>query len=161
MSSDNTERTPLIHSPRPTRDDRGPVSKSYKRTYHTYGTSLGFLFLFSLFVHWYRALLPTPLSDVQANQSDDFSGIHAYNEYLSHFTAPHSANSRENGVMRDWIASVATDLQQEATKNGVQVDVISKDTSKDTIKQDWFIPSKYIFTRIIDVAASKLVFYAY
>jgi hypothetical protein len=140
MSGDSAERTPLIQS---TRNERGPAKKSYKRTCHTYGTSLGFLFLFSLFIQWYRTLLPTPLSDVQAKQYDDFSGIHAFNEYLSHFTAPHSANTRENGVMRDWIASVATDLQKEATEHGVQMDIIAKDPSKDTIKQDWFTSSKF------------------
>lgn len=158
MSDASTERTPLIQSSSSTRGENVPATKSRKRTYHTYGTSLGFLFLFSLFIHWYRTLLPTPLSDTQASQYDDFSGIHAYNEYLSHFTAPHSANTRENGIMRDWIASVATDLQKKATEHGVQMDVIAKDTSKDTIKQDWFTSSKYIFNEGINALVSEPYF---
>ncbi|OBZ88842.1 Vacuolar membrane protease [Choanephora cucurbitarum] len=128
-SVDN-ERTPLIR-----RESEVPRT-SLKRTYHVYGVTLSFLFLFSLFVHWFRAILPTPLSDIQASKLDDFAGIHAYNEYLSHFEAPHSANTRENGVMKDWIVSVVTGLQQGA--DHVKIDIIGNDTSADVISHDWF-----------------------
>lgn len=127
------ERTPLIQPQQKT---------NYKKTIHIYGTTIGFFFLFSLVIHWYRTFLPTPLSDVQAKFVDDFPGIHAYNEYLSHFTAPHSANTRENGVMRDWIVSVATDLQNDAISRGLKMDVIGNDDSKDVFAQDWFTPGK-------------------
>ncbi|KAI7889790.1 uncharacterized protein EV154DRAFT_269738 [Mucor mucedo] len=130
------ERTPLIQSPQ---------KPNIKKTIHVYGTTIGFLFLFSLVIHWYRTCLPTPLSDVQAKVVDDFSGIHAYNEYLSHFVAPHSANTRENGVMRDWIASVATSLQEDAISRGLKIDVIGNDPSKDVFAQDWFTPNEHWF----------------
>ena len=132
-SVDN-ERTPLIR-----RESEVPRT-NLKRTYHVYGVTLSFLFLFSLFVHWFRAILPTPLSDIQASKLDDFAGIHAYNEYLSHFEAPHSANTRENGVMKDWIVSVVTGLQQGA--DHVKIDIIGNDTSADVISHDWFTNSK-------------------
>ncbi|KAI8094094.1 hypothetical protein BDF21DRAFT_375030 [Thamnidium elegans] len=133
----SNERTPLIEP------ENAPQNPSVKKTLHIYGPTLVFLVLFSLFIHSYRTVLPTPLSDVQARDADDFSGIHAYNEYLSHFIAPHSANTRENGVMRDWLVSVAKDLQQEATENGLKMDVIGHDDSIDIIKQDWFTPDEH------------------
>lgn len=134
----NNERTPLIEQ------ENAPRNPSVKKTLHIYGPTLVFLVLFSLFIHSYRTVLPTPLSDAQARDADDFSGIHAYNEYLSHFIAPHSANTRENGVMREWLVSVAKGLQQEATENGLKVDVVGHDDSIDIIKQDWFTPGKFI-----------------
>ncbi|KAI9261141.1 hypothetical protein BY458DRAFT_439657 [Sporodiniella umbellata] len=109
-----------------------------KRTYHVYGIALGFLFLFSYFVHWYRTSLPLPLSDAQAIEQDDFAGVHAYNEYLSHFTAPHPPNSRENGVMKDWLGSVALELQKEAENRGLSMDVIAEDPSRTVIPDGWF-----------------------
>lgn len=133
--NDANERTPLIQ----------PQQKNnLKKTIHIYGTTIGFLFLFSLVIQWYRTWLPTPLSDVQAKVVDDFSGIHAYNEYLSHFVAPHSANTRENGIMHDWIASVATSLQEDGISRGLKIDVIGNDDSKDIFAQDWFTPSKIL-----------------
>lgn len=137
----SNEQTPLIARENTTPHEE-EVPASLKRTLHIYGPMLVSLFLFSFFIHSYRAALPTPLSDVQAKQADDFSGIHAYNEYLTHFIAPHSANTRENGVMRDWLASVTTGLQQEALDKGLKLDVIGHDDSKDIIKQDWYTPSK-------------------
>ncbi|KAI8361714.1 hypothetical protein BD560DRAFT_404498 [Blakeslea trispora] len=126
------ERTSILQQ-------RSQVTKTTaKRTYHVYGVTLGFLFLFSLFVHWYRAILPTPLSDIEAKKIDGFAGIHAYNEYLSHFKAPHSANTRENGVMKNWIVSVVKDLQRDALANQINMDVIANDTSRDVIAHNWF-----------------------
>ncbi|CEI88614.1 hypothetical protein RMCBS344292_02996 [Rhizopus microsporus] len=141
LSTEDTtnERTPLISQATATQRE------SLKRTYHVYGITLGFLFFFSFFVHWYRSTLPTPLSDVQANNADDFAGIHAYNEYLSHFTAPHSGNTRENGVMRDWIGSVALEFQKEATELGLKMDVIANDTSRDIIPSNWFTENEHWF----------------
>ena len=94
--------------------------------------------------NFYRTVLPTPLSDAQAKEVDDFAGIHAYNEYLSHFTAPHSVNSRENEVMRGFLAGVALDLQKEATEKGLKMDVIDRDTSKDVFSESWYTPGKFI-----------------
>lgn len=139
MRADNDERTPLIQQ---NHHQNPPTSRSNKKSYHVYGMALGFLFLFAAFIHSFRTKLPTPLSNTQAKELDDFSGIHAYNEYLSHFTAPHSANTRENGVMRDWLASVSLDMQKEATARGLQMDVIANDTSEAVIPQDWFSESK-------------------
>lgn len=135
----SNERTPLIQQ------QEVPVTKtSYKKTYHIYGTTIGFLLIFSFLIHFYRTVLPTPLSDAQAKEVDDFAGIHAYNEYLSHFTAPHSVNSRENEVMRGFLAGVALDLQKEATEKGLKMDVIDRDTSKDVFSESWYTPGKFI-----------------
>lgn len=133
------ERTPLIRQQQQT---EATPATPYKKTYHIYGTTLSFLFIFSFIIYFYRAVLPTPLSDTQAKELDDFSGIHAYNEYLSHFTAPHSCNSRENAVMRDFLAGVALDLQKEAAEKGLKMDVISHDPSIDVIPQDWHTTGK-------------------
>ncbi|KAI8638434.1 hypothetical protein BD408DRAFT_423060 [Parasitella parasitica] len=142
MSGDSNEDTPLI---RPSHLQEPLTAKNGRKSYHVYGMSLGFLFLFAAFVHFYRTVLPTPLSDTQARELDDFSGIHAYNEYLTRFNAPHSANTRENGLMRDWIASVATDMQKEATARGLEMDVIGNDTSEAIIPQDWFTENEHWF----------------
>ncbi|GAN08298.1 Zn-dependent exopeptidase [Mucor ambiguus] len=142
MSADSDERTPLV--PQNHRQDPS-TAKSSKRSFHVYGMALGFLVFFAAFIHSFRTKLPTPLSDTQANELDDFSGIHAYNEYLSHFTAPHSGNTRENGVMRDWLASVSQDLQKEATARGLQMDVIANDTSEAVIPQSWFNENEHWF----------------
>lgn len=138
MSVDNDERTPLLRNSSQPQQTRTHARKSY----HIYGSSLGILFLFAIFINWYRTLLPTPLSDAQARQNDDFAGIHAYNEYLSRFVAPHSANTRENGVMRDWFATLVTDFQKDATDRGVPMDVIGYDPSRDIISHEWFTTSK-------------------
>lgn len=133
------ERTPLLRNA-----NQNTSGKSSKKSYHIYGSSLGILFLLTLFINWYRTLLPTPLSDAQARQTDNFAGIHAYNEYLSYFTSPHSANTRENGAMRDWFVSIVTGFQNDATERGLQMDVIGYDPSVDIIPQDWFTPSKLL-----------------
>ncbi|KAI9470905.1 MAG: hypothetical protein EXX96DRAFT_491156 [Benjaminiella poitrasii] len=109
--------------------------------------ALGILFLFSFIINAYRNVLPTPLTDEQAKALDDFSGVHAFDEYLSHFTAPHSANTRENAVMRDWIASVALDFQKVATERGLKMDVIGDDPSIDIIKQDWFTTNEQWYVK--------------
>ncbi|KAI8981705.1 hypothetical protein BDF20DRAFT_817440 [Mycotypha africana] len=123
------------------------LRKDYKRTYRLYGIALTALLLFSYFIHGYRTVLPTPLSDAQARDRHDFAGYHAYNEYLTHFTAPHSANTRENGVMRDFIASVAYGFQAEATKRGLTMDVVGNDTTEIAVQQDWFVPNEHWFVR--------------
>ncbi|KAG1458229.1 hypothetical protein G6F46_000813 [Rhizopus delemar] len=51
---------------------------------------------------------------------------------------PHPSNSRENAVMKNWLGSVATELQQEAASRGLKVDVIANDSSRDIIPQKWF-----------------------
>ncbi|KAI8889092.1 hypothetical protein K501DRAFT_239409 [Backusella circina FSU 941] len=136
-SSVTNENTPLLPKPK----YHSPKRKSF----HIYASTLGSLLLFSFLIHWYRTILPTPLSDAQAKQVDGFAGIHAYNEYLSHFNAPHSANSRQNGHMRDWISSIAEDLQGEAAQKGLTMDVISKDPSTLAFRQDWFKEQEYWF----------------
>jgi hypothetical protein len=131
------ENTPLLPKPK----YHSPKRKSF----HIYASTLGSLLLLSILIHWYRTILPTPLSDAQAKQVDGFAGIHAYNEYLSHFNAPHSANSRQNGYMRDWISTIAEELQEEAAQKGVVVDVIGKDASKLAFRQDWFKQQEFWF----------------
>lgn len=137
-----SERTPLLKAQQLTEEQQR--KKSLRKTYHIYGTSLTVLFLFAFLINWYRTYLPTPLSDAQARQLDDFPGSHAYNEYLSRFTAPHSANTRENGYMRDWLADIITDFQKDATERGVEMDVIGHDDSIEILEHKWFTPSKYL-----------------
>lgn len=146
MSGNNGERTPLLKTQQPslTATEEQQRKKNYRKLYHLYGTSLSILFLFAFLINWYRTYLPPPLSDAQARRLDDFPGIHAYNEYLSHFNAPHSANTRENGVMRDWLATVVTDFQKDATKRGLQMDIVGHDDSVGIIEHNWFTPSKVL-----------------
>jgi hypothetical protein len=113
-----------------------------KKSIHIYAATLGSLFLLTFFIHWYRTLLPTPLTDAQAIKVDGFAGQHAYDEYLSRFVKPHSANTRENGVMRDFFGSVALDIQKEALDHGLKMDVIANDPAVDILPHDWFSPSK-------------------
>ncbi|CAO3658539.1 unnamed protein product [Rhizopus stolonifer] len=148
-TSEDNEHIPLISR------ERSTIQESMKRTYHVYGITLGFLFLFTCFISWYRSSLPIPLSDAQAKKLDDFPGVHAYNEYLSHFTAPHPANSRENAVMKDWLGSLAIDLQKEAISRGLTMDVITNDSSRDVIprgffsdNEHWIIESRNVIVRL-------------
>ncbi|KAF7728805.1 hypothetical protein EC973_005431 [Apophysomyces ossiformis] len=124
-------------------------------TLRTYGFIFSFLFFLALAVQCVRTTLPTTLSDVEAEAFDDFAGLHAYNEYLSKFNAPHPVNSRANGDMRDWLASVAEELKVEAKANGVKLEVVRKDpikaTSKSFFSDDgeyWFVDSRNVIVRL-------------
>ncbi|KAI8374612.1 uncharacterized protein BYT42DRAFT_646560 [Radiomyces spectabilis] len=157
--SDNTndERTPLIRrTETPTREDeRFKEFRLPNKVARAYSVLFGCLLVFALLIHIVPRILPIPLSDTEANRHGEFPGLHAYNEYLSHFTAPHSVNSRENGVMKEWLASLAYDFQAEAHANGLQMDVIANDTTKKVLKESWynedeqwFIESRNVIVRL-------------
>ncbi|KAI8138287.1 hypothetical protein BJV82DRAFT_582997 [Fennellomyces sp. T-0311] len=134
MSRDGaiSEETPLL---RPRSPPRTPQTKS---TLWTYTLTFGFLAIVSLLVYAIRSSLPIPLSDAAAAAVDGFPGIHAYEEYLSKLTEPHSVNSRQNIAMKKWLDSIALDLQAEAKETGVVVDVITDDQTTLAVSSDWF-----------------------
>ncbi|KAG0170434.1 hypothetical protein DFQ28_002192 [Apophysomyces sp. BC1034] len=141
-----SEQTPLL--PR-----RRLAVKAH--TLRTYGSILAFLFFLALTVQWIRTALPSPLSDVEAETLQDFAGLHAYNEYLSKFNSPHPVNSRANGEMKDWLVSVAEQLQTEAEANGVKMDVVANDTTKVVAEsffsgngEHWVVDSRNVIIRL-------------
>lgn len=107
-----------------------------------YSYVLGSLLLLFIFVSSTRNTLPTPLSDIEARHLKDFPGIHCYNEYLSRFTAPHSANQRENGHIKDWIVKLAKEFKEEATENGIDMEIIENDPTDLVSKRNKFSTGK-------------------
>ncbi|KAI9300402.1 hypothetical protein BJ944DRAFT_170883 [Cunninghamella echinulata] len=87
--------------------------------------------------------MPTPLNDVEATKINGFAGLHAFNTYLTQFHTPHPPNSRENGRLYHWLGSLVQEFQLEAKQNNVQLDIITKDDTKVSIKQDWFTTEEY------------------
>jgi hypothetical protein len=136
--SSPSEETPLLAqtatAPR--------IKKSTTRLVYSY--VFGLLFLLVVFIYNVRNTLPTPLSDAQAREQDDFSAIHCYNEYLAKFTEPHCANSKENENLKEWIVNVAHDLQPEATANGVEMEIIGNDTTLDIRRRNKFSQGKCV-----------------
>lgn len=131
------EETPLL-----SRENTPRINKTIKTPKLIYSYVFGFLFLFTLFIYTVRNTLPTPLSDVEAQQKNSFPGIHCYNEYLSHFNIPHSANQRANGYLKDWIVQVARGLKQEAIQNGIDMEIIANDTTNLISKRNKFTTGK-------------------
>lgn len=131
------EETPLL-----SRENAPRINKTIKTPKLIYSYIFGFLFLFTLFIYTVRNTLPTPLSDVEAQKKNSFPGIHCYNEYLSHFNIPHSANQRANGYLKDWIVQVAQDLKQEAIQNGIDMEIIANDTTNLVSKRNKFTTGK-------------------
>lgn len=129
------ETTPLLSS----RIVDPPVVPGQKNTTKLiYCYVFGFLLMLITFIYNVRSTLPTPLSDVQARQLNDFPGIHCYNEYLSHFNQPHSANQKNNQVIKDWIVQLARDFKVEATENGIDMDIIAEDPTDLVSKRNKF-----------------------
>lgn len=135
MNSQTNEETPLI--PRIVND---PIKS--QNTRRIYSAVLGFILVLIIFVSCIRNTLPTPLSDIEARELNDFPGIHCYNEYLSRFIAPHSANQRENGYIKDWIVELAQGFQQEAIKNGIKMEIIADDPTDIVSKRNKFSTGK-------------------
>ncbi|KAI8334000.1 hypothetical protein BC941DRAFT_433564 [Chlamydoabsidia padenii] len=82
--------------------------------------------------------MPVPLGDAEAAQTNGFPGIHAYNEYLTRFYAPHPSNSRENERIKNWIVDLCGELKVKAEANGIQVETVADDPTKITLPQNWF-----------------------
>ncbi|KAI8987084.1 hypothetical protein BDB01DRAFT_849233 [Pilobolus umbonatus] len=151
MSTVN-EETPLLSVSNDT-------SNSKKRINHTrfiYAFIFGTIYVLLMYVYYIRQTLPTPLSDAQATALNDFPGIHSYNEYLSHFTAPHSANQKNNGEIKDWIVQLAYEFKQTADINDIVMDIIDNDTTNLVSKRNkfnpneyWYVESRNIMIRIV------------
>ncbi|KAI9267586.1 hypothetical protein EDC94DRAFT_601309 [Helicostylum pulchrum] len=127
-----------------------------------YSYILGFLLLLFTFVSFTRNTLPTPLSDIEARELNDFPGIHCYNEYLSRFTAPHSANQRENGFIKDWIVDLAVQFKKEATDNGIDMEIIANDPTDLVSKRNkfstdeyWMVESRNVIIRLVGTTNNK------
>ncbi|KAL0085964.1 hypothetical protein J3Q64DRAFT_1739498 [Phycomyces blakesleeanus] len=137
-----TERTPLL--PRHSTQVEGEEPLHKNKTVQTYAFTFGFLFFISLWVLSIRSVLPVPQSDTDARASlDVFSGLHSYNEYLSKFNMPHSANQRGNAVIKDWLVELAYDFQAKGVAKGLQVDVIANDTTPLVFNKNKFGPNEY------------------
>jgi hypothetical protein len=130
-SRNDTEETPLLSRV----IDIAPKRNTTKLIY---SYVFGLTFLLIAFVTFIRDTLPTPLSDIEAREYNDFPGIHCYNEYLSRFTAPHSANQKENGYIKEWIVDLAHGFKEEATKNGIDMEIIADDPTDLVSKRNKF-----------------------
>lgn len=136
-SRTDTEETPLL-----SRIIHTPPKRSTSKLIYAY--VFGLTFLLVAFVSNVRNTLPTPLSDIEARELNDFPGIHCYNEYLSRFTAPHSANQKENGKIKEWIVELAREFKKEATHNGIDMEIISDDPTDLVSKRNKFSTGKRI-----------------
>lgn len=123
-------------------------NKSSCRTFKYYFYLFGFLILFGFYLQCFQERMPTPLNDVEANQINGFAGLHAFNNYLTQFHTPHPPNSRENGRLYHWLGSLVQEFQLEAKQNNVQVDIITEDDTKVSMKHDWFTTGIYIYIYI-------------
>ncbi|CAO3650232.1 unnamed protein product [Mucor fragilis] len=123
--------------------DTPHVPEQKNTTKLIYSYVFGLLLLLVTFIYNIRSTLPTPLSDVQARELNDFPGIHCYNEYLSHFNQPHSANQRNNQVIKDWIVQLAHEFKVEATANGVPMEIIEDDPTDLVSKRNKFSTDEY------------------
>lgn len=156
MNPQTNEETPLL-----SRLIETPVKRHTIK--HIFAYVVGFILLLVLFVGSIRSTLPTPLSDTEARELNDFPGIHCYNEYLSRFTAPHSANQRENGYIKDWIVELAQAFKQEANQNGVQMEIIAEDPTDLVSKRNKFSTGSSFFFDIVALQqlAYNLSFFFY
>ncbi|KAI8394077.1 uncharacterized protein BYT42DRAFT_553259 [Radiomyces spectabilis] len=144
-----SEQTPLLGGP------SVAAAKPAKPKWKVYAVLLGFLVILTTWVYNVRRHLPVPLSDPEARSNDDFPGIHCYNEYLSKFTEPHSANQRNNVVMNEWIASLVKGFQKDASANNVTMEAILRDpttiiSKRNKLSQDeyWYVESSNIMVRL-------------
>ncbi|KAI8975297.1 hypothetical protein BDF20DRAFT_836713 [Mycotypha africana] len=151
MSSWN-ERTPLLSSI-VDRHSGTPLQRKTRKQIYLY--VFGFLFILISLVYTIRNTLPTPLSDVEASKYNSFPGIHSYNEYLSHFNTPHSANQRGNEEMKEWIIQLAREFKVEASKRGIPMEIIEEDPTdlvskrnKFTSDEYWLVESRNIIIRL-------------
>lgn len=135
----NEETTPLITRTSSTARTVA-VKKNTPKLIYSY--VFGILFLLVAFIATIRSTLPTPLSDAQARELNDFPGIHCYNEYLSRFNTPHSANQKDNGALKDWIVQLARDFKMEATQNGIIMEIIENDPTDLVSKRNKFSTGK-------------------
>ncbi|CAO3628802.1 unnamed protein product [Mucor hiemalis] len=151
----DTEETPLL-----SRIINTPPKRSTSKLIYAY--IFGLTFLLVAFVTHVRNTLPTPLSDIEARELNDFPGIHCYNEYLSRFTAPHSANQKENGKIKDWIVDLAKEFKKEATDNGIDMEIISDDPTdlvskrnKFSTEEYWMVESRNVIIRLVGKSNNK------
>ncbi|ORX46509.1 hypothetical protein DM01DRAFT_1386182 [Hesseltinella vesiculosa] len=92
-----------------------------------------------------RSVLPRALSDVEAQDQQDFAGLHAYNDYLTKFNMPHSGNQIGNQDIYLWIADQVEQLAAIAKQNDITVDVIAKDNTTLVTKSYRLVADEYLF----------------
>ncbi|KAI7902512.1 uncharacterized protein BX663DRAFT_486809 [Cokeromyces recurvatus] len=138
-SRDDNETTPLLS--RIAETPEIPHKKSSPKLIYSY--IFGILYLLIIFVYYIRNTLPIPLSDVEAREQNDFPGIHCYNEYLSHFNSPHSANQKGNIEIKNWIVNLANEFKLEAKQNGIDMEIIDNDPTVLVSKRNKFINDEY------------------
>ncbi|CAO3640157.1 unnamed protein product [Cunninghamella echinulata] len=125
-----------------------------KNPFKAYLYIFGSLLFLILFIASFRSTLPRPYSLVEAGD-DEFSGIHSYNEYLSHFKQPHSANQYHNTDIYEWIIKQVKNMAETAKENNINVDLITNDTVNLVTQRDkysegeyWYIESRNVFARV-------------
>ncbi|KAI7862925.1 hypothetical protein BDF14DRAFT_1734961 [Spinellus fusiger] len=134
-----TERTPLLPTQARTTESTKPP-----QPLPIYKTLFACLAVFVLVLSFVREKLPDPLSDTDARHSlDVFSGLHSYNEYLSKFNTPHSANQRGNAVIKDWLVDLVVDFQVQGRRKGLRVDVVTNDTTPLVYNKNRFAKNEY------------------
>ncbi|KAI7867385.1 hypothetical protein BDF14DRAFT_1803276 [Spinellus fusiger] len=151
---DSTEQTPLValsHGRKVSTERRVSAYQTIK-TYIAIGL---YLFLFALIIQYIRNGMPDPLSDKEALAKNEFSGLHAFDEYLTMFKEPHSMNTRELQKIKHLISSHVLEIQEQGRLHGVSVDVVTNDTTylneyahRSTPGTMIFINSKNIILRI-------------
>lgn len=151
---DVTEQTPLLQRQYPEPASRASFGATKRATTLGYFLLFGSLILLSIVAYGIRTPLPPALSDTAAVAADGFAGQHAYDEYLSKLTEPHSVNSRGNIIVKDWLVSLAKEFQVEAAMNGIRVDVVANDSISAIFQQNWFNDSKdslfaFVWTHVI------------
>lgn len=136
VSSRNDETTPLLNRI----IDEPPQRKHATKLVYSY--IFGFALLLFILVNSIRDTLPTPLSDIEARELDDFPGIHCYNEYLSRFNKPHSANQKDNLQLKNWIVDLAYDFKKEAVANNIVMEIIDDDPTDLVSRRNKFSTGK-------------------
>ncbi|KAI8334312.1 hypothetical protein BC941DRAFT_432655 [Chlamydoabsidia padenii] len=147
-----TENTPLLAT---RQDEEPPIVRPIRHPWNAYFWIFGSLALLVSFIYNYRLTLPRPLSQVEAMEQDDFSGLHSYNQYLSHFNTPHSANQQGNTEMYHWISNELEQFAKVAQQNDIKVDLITNDTTRLVVKRDrysqgeyWYVESRNVMIRL-------------
>ena len=132
----SNETTPLLSR------SHEPVRHQKNTSKLIYGYVFGVLLIFVTLIYSIRSTLPTPLSDIEADKVNGFPGVHCYNEYLSHFNMPHSANQKGNIQIKDWIVKLAHELKVEATSHGIEMEIIEQDPTDLVTKRNKFSTGK-------------------
>ncbi|KAI8350607.1 hypothetical protein EDC96DRAFT_567382 [Choanephora cucurbitarum] len=152
----SNETTPLLSR------SHEPLRHQKNTSKLIYGYVFGVLLIFVTFIYSIRSTLPTPLSDIEASKVNGFPGVHCYNEYLSHFNMPHSANQKGNIQIKDWIVKLAHELKVEATSHGIEMEIVEQDPTdlitkrnKFSTEEYWLVESRNVIIRLVGTSNVK------